>query len=167
MQNSHAAISTRKGFNYGVWFGFIVNENKVSKSCWIIIGSSWMLLIKMPYRRGHTILTRQIFWRSNVIQQWRSALEFCKVRIKLLGLTFKEKKNIFPNQQPLSSPTITLPHLYYKVNMMPIAIHSQQEPLIYTLTQQGLLAVVQVAVSFLLSLLIYTFQVWEAVNVSM
>ena len=87
------------------------------------------------------------------------ALDFCKVRIKLLGLTFKEKKNIFPNQQPLSSPTITLPHLYYKVNMMPIAIHSQQEPLIYTLTQQGLLAVVQVAVSFLLSLLIYTFQV--------
>ena len=23
MNNSHAAVSTRKGFNYGVWFGFI------------------------------------------------------------------------------------------------------------------------------------------------
>jgi hypothetical protein len=87
------------------------------------------------------------------------ALDFCKVRIKLLGLTFKGKQNIFPNQQPLSSPTITLPHLYYKATMMPIAIHSQQVPLICTLTQQGLLAVAQVVLSFLLSLLIYTFQV--------
>ena len=26
MKNSHVAISTRKGFNYGVWFGFIVHE---------------------------------------------------------------------------------------------------------------------------------------------
>ena len=28
MNNSHAAVSTRKGFNYGVWFGFIVNEKR-------------------------------------------------------------------------------------------------------------------------------------------
>jgi hypothetical protein len=42
----------------------------------------------------------------------KHALKFCKVRIKLLGLTFKGKWNIFPNQQPLSSPTITLPHTY-------------------------------------------------------
>ena len=28
MVNSHAAVSTRKGFNYGVWFGFIVNEKQ-------------------------------------------------------------------------------------------------------------------------------------------
>ena len=28
MKNSHTAISTRKGFNYGVWFGFIVNEKQ-------------------------------------------------------------------------------------------------------------------------------------------
>ena len=28
MVNSHAAVSTRKGFNYGVWFGFIVNEKR-------------------------------------------------------------------------------------------------------------------------------------------
>ena len=28
MKNSHAAVSTRKGFNYGVWFGFIVNEKQ-------------------------------------------------------------------------------------------------------------------------------------------
>ena len=34
------------------------------------------------------------------------------------------------------------------------------------MTQQGSLAVVQVVVSLLLSLLIYTFQVWEAENVS-
>jgi hypothetical protein len=26
MKNSHAAVSTRKRFNYGVWFGLIVNE---------------------------------------------------------------------------------------------------------------------------------------------
>ena len=50
---------------------------------------------------------------------------------------------------------------------MHIAIHFQQEPLIYMLTQQGSLAVVQVVMSLLLFLLIYTFQVWEAVNVSM
>ena len=71
----------------------------------------------------------------------KRALEFGKVKIKLLGLTFKGKQNIFPNQQPLSSPTITLPHLYYKATMMPIAIHSQQQSLICMLTQQGSLDV--------------------------
>ena len=40
--------------------------------------------------------------------------------------------------------------------MKPIAIQFQQETLICTLTQQGLLAVAQVVVSLLLSLLIYT-----------
>ena len=89
----------------------------------------------------------------------KRALEFCKVRIKLLGLTFKGKQNIFTNQQLLSSPTITFPHLYYKKTIKPIAIHSQQETLICMLTQQGSLAVAQVVVSFLLILLIYTFQV--------
>jgi hypothetical protein len=89
----------------------------------------------------------------------KCALAFCTVRIKLLGLTFKGKQNIFPNQQPLSSPAIALPHLYYKATVMPIAIHSQQEPLICMLTQQGLPAVAQVVMSLLLSLLIYIFQV--------
>ena len=28
MKNSHTSVSTRKGFNYGVWFGFIVNEKR-------------------------------------------------------------------------------------------------------------------------------------------
>ena len=28
MKNSHSAVSTRKGFNYGVWFGFIVSEKQ-------------------------------------------------------------------------------------------------------------------------------------------
>ena len=28
MKNSHTAVSTRKGFNYGVWFDFIVNEKR-------------------------------------------------------------------------------------------------------------------------------------------
>ena len=28
MRNSHAAVLTRRGFNYGVWFGFIVNEKQ-------------------------------------------------------------------------------------------------------------------------------------------
>ena len=49
-------------------------------------------------------------------------------------------------------------YLYYKATMMPIAIHSQQVPLICTLTQQGSLAVAQVDMSFMLSLLMYTFQ---------
>ena len=95
------------------------------------------------------------------------SLDFCKVRIKLLGLTFKGKQSIFPNQQSSSSSsTIALLHLYYRATMMPIAIQSQQEPLICMVTQQGSLAVVQVVVSLLLSLLIYTFQVWESVNES-
>ena len=47
--------------------------------------------------------------------------------------------------------------IHSEATMMPIAIHSQQETLICTLTQQGSSAVVQVALSFLLSLLIYTF----------
>ena len=50
--------------------------------------------------------------------------------------------------------------------MKPIAIQSQQEPLICMLTQQGSLAVAQVVVSLLLSLLNYTICVWEAANVS-
>jgi hypothetical protein len=87
----------------------------------------------------------------------KHALESGKVTIKLLEMTFKGKQNIFPNQQPLSSPTITLPHLYYKATMMPIAIHSQQDLLICMLSQQGLSAVAQVFLSFLLFLLIYTF----------
>ena len=47
------------------------------------------------------------------------ALDFCKVRIKLLGLTFKGKQNIFPNQQPSSSAAS---YLHYKATMMLIAI---------------------------------------------
>ena len=31
MKSSHAAVSTRKGFNDGVWFGFIVNEKRGKK----------------------------------------------------------------------------------------------------------------------------------------
>ena len=86
----------------------------------------------------------------------KCALDFCKVRIKLLGLTFKGKQNIFPNQQPLSSAAS---YLHYKATMKPIAIHSQQEQLVCMLTQQGSLAVAQVVLSFLLSILIYAFQV--------
>ena len=85
------------------------------------------------------------------------ALDFCNVRIELLELTFKGKQNIFPHHQLLSSLAISLPHLHFEATMMPIAIHSQQQPLICTWTQQGFLAVAQVALSFLLSLLIYAF----------
>ena len=38
----------------------------------------------------------------------KPALEFGKVRIKLLGLTFKGKQSIFPNQLPLHCPVLTL-----------------------------------------------------------
>ena len=46
--------------------------------------------------------------------------------------------------------------LHSEATMKPIAIQSQQVPLICMLTQQGSLAVAQVVVSLLLSLLIYT-----------
>ena len=137
------------------------NTTIESLPCWIIC--VWVL---------HCCITSLFMfvhqWHYLILEYFiKHALDFCKVRIKLLGSTFKGKQNIFPNQQPLSSPTITLPHSYYKATMMPIAIHSQQEPLICMLTQQGSLAVAQVVVSLLLSLLIYTICVWEAVNVSM
>ena len=52
-------------------------------------------------------------WLYLVLEYFiRHAPEFCKVRIKLLGLTFKGKQNMFPNQQPLSSAAITLPCTY-------------------------------------------------------
>jgi hypothetical protein len=89
----------------------------------------------------------------------KCALEYCKVRIKLLGLTFKGKQNMFPHHQPLSSPAIALPHLHSEATMMDFAIHSRQVLLICMLNQQGYLAVAQVVLSFLLSLLIFTFQV--------
>ena len=82
----------------------------------------------------------------------KRALDFCKVRSKLLGLTFKGKQSIFHHHQPL-------PHLHSEATMKPIAIQSQQETLICMLTQQGSLAIAQVVVSLLLSLLLYTFQV--------
>ena len=59
-----------------------------------------------------------------------------------------------------SAALVTISHciasyIHSKANMMHIAIHSQQEPLICMLTQQGSLAVAQVVMSFLLSLFIY------------
>ena len=50
--------------------------------------------------------------------------------------------------------------------MMHVAIRSQQVPLICMLMQKAFLAVAQVVLSFLLSLLIYAICVWEVVNVS-
>jgi hypothetical protein len=87
----------------------------------------------------------------------KCALEFGKVKIKLLEMTFKGKQSIFPHHQPSSAAVL---YLHSEATMMSIVIHSQQVPLICTLTQQGSsLAVAQVVVLFLLSLLIYTFRV--------
>jgi hypothetical protein len=83
-------------------------------------------------------------------------LSLARLEAKLLEMTFNGKQSIFPNHQPSSAAVL---YLHYKATMMPIAIHSQQVPLICTLTQQGSLAVAQVVVSFQLSLLIYTFRV--------
>ena len=47
-------------------------------------------------------------------------------------------------------------YLHSEATMKPIAIQSQQEPLICMLTQQGPSAVAQAVLSFLLFLLIYT-----------
>jgi hypothetical protein len=82
------------------------------------------------------------------------ALEFGKVKIKLLEMTFNGKQSIFPHHQPSSA---ALSYLHSEATMIPIAIHSQQDPLICMLMQQGSLAVAQVVMTFLLSLLIYTF----------
>jgi hypothetical protein len=86
----------------------------------------------------------------------KCALEFSKVKIKLLEMTFTGKQSIFPHHQPSSA---AVSYLHSEATMMPIVIHSQQEPLICTLTQQGSSAVAQVVLSCLLPLLIYTFQV--------
>jgi hypothetical protein len=67
----------------------------------------------------------------------KCALEFGKVKTKLLELTFKGKQSIFPHHQPLSSAAL---YLHSEATMIPIAIHSEQESLICTLTQQGSLA---------------------------
>jgi hypothetical protein len=71
-------------------------------------------------------------------------------------MIFKGKQSVFPHHKPSSAAAL---YLHSEATMMPIAIHSQHEPWICTLTQQGSSAVAQVVVSFLLSLLIYTFQV--------
>ena len=94
-----------------------------------------------------------MLFRSGLMKYIKPALEFGKVKIKLLEMTFKGKQSIFPHQQPSSSPAS---YLHSEATMMPIAIHSQQEPLICMLTQQGSLAVAQVVMSLLLFLLIYT-----------
>ena len=43
MENSHTAVSTRKGFNYDDWFGLSM-KNELSESFCIIIQSLQMLL---------------------------------------------------------------------------------------------------------------------------
>ena len=52
-------------------------------------------------------------WHNLILYYFiNHAFEFCKVRSKLLGLTFKGKQNIFPCHQPLLSEAIALPHTY-------------------------------------------------------
>ena len=81
----------------------------------------------------------------------KRALEYGKVRIKLLEMTFKGKQSIF-----LITSHCIVSYLHSEATIKPIAIQSQQEPLICMLMQQGSLAVAQVVVSLLLFLLIYT-----------
>ena len=57
----------------------------------------------------------------------KCALEFGKVKIKLLEMTFKGKQSIFPHQQPLHCIAL---YLHSEATMKHIAIQSQQEPLI-------------------------------------
>ena len=69
MKNSHSAVSTRKGFNYGVWFGFIVNEKQgkqVSLNHYgIITNIADQNALQEQLHNNH----KEIFWRSNIIQQ--------------------------------------------------------------------------------------------------
>ena len=97
----------------------------------------------------------------------KHAFDFCKVRIKLLGLTFKGKQNIFPHQQPLSSPAIALPHTYITKQLwclLPFILNRNHWFACWLSKDLWLLH--QVVLSFLLSLLIYAFWVWESVNAS-
>jgi hypothetical protein len=83
----------------------------------------------------------------------KCALDFSKVRIKLSSTQSKASRMYLI----ITSHRIAS-YLHYKATIMPIAIHSQQVPLIGMLTQQGSLAVAKVVLSFLLSLLIYAIE---------
>jgi hypothetical protein len=107
----------------------------------------------------------------HVLHQWLYLISYISLNILLSLARLKSKCKSWHSKASRAYFLITshclASYLHYKVTMMPIAIHSQQVPLICTLTQQVSLAVAQVVVSFLLFLFIYTICVWEAVNVSM
>jgi hypothetical protein len=69
MKNSHTAVLTRKGFNYGVWFGFIVDEKRGKQESLnhyrIITNVADQNALQEQPHNNHKVG----FWRSNVIQQ--------------------------------------------------------------------------------------------------
>ena len=140
-----------------------ITSNKQTKHHNWILSLLKQLCVNSPLLHNITIHVFASLTLPYFMYFIQCALEFGKSRIKLLGWHSKASRAYFL----MTSHCISL-YLHSEATMMPVTIHSQQEQLICMLTQQGLsLAVTQVAVSFLLSLLIYTFCVWEAVNVSM
>jgi hypothetical protein len=69
MESSHIAVSTRKGPNYGVWFGFIVNEKRGEQEsfnhCRIIMDIADQEALQEEPHNTHKVG----FYRGNVIQQ--------------------------------------------------------------------------------------------------
>ena len=53
MKNSHAAISTRKGFNYGVWFGLLSIKKQGKQELLHHYRIIKNIADQKPYRSGH------------------------------------------------------------------------------------------------------------------
>ena len=102
-----------KWFNnsYLPCISFTIKPNQTKHHNWILFllnqlhVSSWLL----HYIIIHVFVSMTLPYFFYFIKH---ALVFCKVRSKLLGLTFKGKQDIFPHHQPLLSPAIALPHTY-------------------------------------------------------
>ena len=94
----------------------------------------------------------------------KHALEFGKVRIKLLEMTFKGKQNIFHNQQPLHWLILTFRSnddaCCNSFSASTIDLHVDSARITGSCASSCVILVVPV-------LLIYSFCVWDAVNVSM
>ena len=91
-------------------------------------------------------------WHYLILEYFiKHALDFCKVRIKLSSKDSKASRIYF-----LITSHCIASYIHSEAIMLHIVIHSQHKTLICMLTQQGSLAVAQVVLSFLLSMLIYT-----------
>ena len=138
------------------WFSLTTNQTKQFNPFLVETATCEFTIAALHHYSCFASMTLHYF-----IDFIKCALEFCKVWIKLSSRHSKTSRIYF-----LINSHCIASYMHSEATMMPIDIHSQQEPLICTLTQQKSLAVAQVVVSFMLSLLGYTICAWEAVNVS-